>query len=136
MEAVAPDPRHEVIVQCRAGARSQFVENRLHCCQDIFSCGLTCFNIDVEAAIGAFGATVQQALQRKEGRGLARSPWRVQDKVLLGVDEAWDVIQVHAFQGRDAVVFVWNDRAFGVEGTHVSSTTVSHPGWKSWSVCA
>ena len=118
LKCVAPSVAHEFVIERELGAQGEFVEDRLHRPANIFSSSLTGLQVDVDAAIGARGAAVQQVLKREQRRGLAGLPWRMQDEVLLLVDPIQHVIQVHALQWWYAVVILSVDGTFGVERAH------------------
>ena len=75
----------------RSGPGSQLAENRPHRRLDVLAHRLRGLDVDVNAPVVAFPATVEQVPQGQQGGRLARLPRRVQHEVALGPDQVEDV---------------------------------------------
>ena len=88
---------------------------------DVFARGLGRLDVDVDTAVPARRAAVQQLLQREQRGGLAGLARRVQDEVLLPCDEEQELVEVETVERRHVVVVFRDDGAFGVEEAHGGS---------------
>jgi len=103
-------------VQIQPSRAAEDATNGRHAPVDILAGGLGGFDIDVHRPIAPL--PVQMAHQGQETTGLAGLAGGVEQEILLPLDEREHVVQIPAVQGRQAVMDVGSNRAFGVEKAH------------------
>ena len=111
-----PRPRKEVVSQRVAGLFGQLVENGADRRFHVFSGSHRALDVDVDATMAALG--VQQVAEGEERGGLPGLPGRVEDEVVLGVDQLPDFGKVYPVEWRNAVVVPLHHGAGRVEEAH------------------
>ena len=96
----------------------QPAEDGAHAARGVVARHLADLDVGMHAAEAAGRPAVEQVAQGDEGGGLTRLPRRVQHEVLLGPNQAQELIDVHAAQRRDGVVLVRAYRSCNVEEAH------------------
>ena len=112
---------HGGVAQDGLRLSGHLVQDGPHGCPHILARGLGRLDVDVDTAVLAGRAAVQQLLQREQRRGLAGLARCVQDEVLPPRDEEQELVEVETVERRHVVVDLRDDGTFGVEEAHGGS---------------
>ena len=103
----------------RPRPRRQLAQHRPHGLFGIFPRRLAGLEVGVDAL--AVALAIQPRLERQQGGGLARLPWRTQHEIPPLLHEHVNLAQIHALQRWHAVVPIGFYRPGGVEEAHGGS---------------
>ena len=117
LEHAGPSAFGEIVAHETRSAR-QAAQDGTHAFRHVVVRHLAAFHVHVHAAVVARFAAVQEVAQSDEGGGFAGLPGGVEYEVALVLDQVQDLADVAALEGRNRVVLLLPDRAFGVEKAH------------------